>query len=179
MCSKAKAALLVSAVLWVLAAMVWPGCATPSSPSYRESITLKLFTNQRADHLTAVSRDADQEARAKQYQFVRIEGYISPRQQSGTVPLKLYWNQERTDYLSTAAEKGEADAKADGYQFVRIEGYVYSTKQIGTVPLKQYWSLERQDFFLTASKLGQHETGAANYEFVRIEGYVMPSVDPR
>jgi len=36
--SKAKAALLVSAVLWVVAMMVWPGCTTPPLKSSRKPI---------------------------------------------------------------------------------------------------------------------------------------------
>ena len=36
--SKTKTALLVSAVLWVVAMMVWPGCATPPLPSSRKPI---------------------------------------------------------------------------------------------------------------------------------------------
>ena len=35
---KTKTALLVSAVLWVVAMMVWPGCATPPLPSSRTPI---------------------------------------------------------------------------------------------------------------------------------------------
>ena len=35
---KPKTALLVSAVLWVVAMMVWPGCATPPLPSSRKPI---------------------------------------------------------------------------------------------------------------------------------------------
>ena len=38
MSSKAKAVLLVSGVLWVVAMMVWPGCATAPLPSSRVSI---------------------------------------------------------------------------------------------------------------------------------------------
>ncbi|SRR6266540_1869169 len=36
--SKTKTALLVSAVLWVVAMMLWPGCATPPLPSSRTPI---------------------------------------------------------------------------------------------------------------------------------------------
>jgi len=36
--SKTKTALLISAGLWVVAMMVWPGCATPPLPSSRKPI---------------------------------------------------------------------------------------------------------------------------------------------
>ena len=37
--TKAKTALLVSGVFWVIATMIWPGCATPPLPSSRKPIS--------------------------------------------------------------------------------------------------------------------------------------------
>ncbi len=82
-----------------------------------------------SDDLTAATPAGEREALAAGYEFVRVEGYIYPNRQPGTVPLKLFWHIGRNDNLTTATAEGEREALAAGYQFIRIEGYVFPGPQ--------------------------------------------------
>ena len=134
---------------------------------------LKLYWNgARGDNFTASTPRGEHEALASGYSSVRVEGYVYPIQQPGTVPLKLFWNSTRGDNFTAATVESERTALAAGYSFVRVEGYILPSKQPGTVPLKLYWQPGRKDYFTTATAQGQQEALDAGYSFVRVEGYV-------
>ncbi|MGA9777239.1 MAG: HEAT repeat domain-containing protein [Limisphaerales bacterium] len=157
------------------------GCATSQrqagQPAH-ELAALKLYWNGRTDNFTAATQVSEDDARAKGYGFVRVEGYVFTDQSPGTVPLKQFWNAKRHDYFLTATARGEQNAEKAGYKFVRIEGYVYATRQPGTVPLKLFLSNKRRDHFTTSSLQGEQDARAAGYRFVRTEGYVIPERNP-
>jgi hypothetical protein len=149
-----------------------PGTQTP--PDSRAP--LKLFWNAaRGDNFTTATPEGESAARAAGYTFVRIEGYIYPIQQPGTVPLKLYYNNARGDNYTTASAKGEQAAKAASYGYARVEGYIYPTQQPGTVPLKNYWNVSREDNFTTATSDGERDALGSGYQFAWVEGYVLPN----
>ena len=134
---------------------------------------LKLYWNGgRLDNFTASTPRGEHEALASGYASVRVEGYVYPIQQLGTVPLKLFWNSTRGDNFTAATVESEQTALAAGYSFVRVEGYILPSKQPGTVPLKLYWQPGREDYFTTATAQGEQEALDAGYSFVRVEGYV-------
>ena len=87
---------------------------------------LKLYWSAaRGDNFTTATAEGERDAIAAGYTFARIEGYIYPAPQSGTVPLKLFWSDARRDNFTTATDIGESHAYAASYRFARIEGYVF------------------------------------------------------
>jgi hypothetical protein len=87
---------------------------------------LKLYWNaERGDNFCTATAQGEQDARSAGYPFVRVEGFILPNPEPGTVPLKLYWSAARGDNCCAASAQTEHDALASGYMFVRVEGYVY------------------------------------------------------
>ena len=75
----------------------------------------------------AATAEGERAATDKGYKFIRIEGYLYPTQQPGTVPLKLYFSDATLDNFTTATEEGERVARDNGYRFVRVEGYLFPT----------------------------------------------------
>ena len=91
---------------------------------------LKLFYNiDLADNFTAATAEAERDALAAGYFYVRVEGSVYPAAQPGTAPLKLFHGEERGDYFATATAIGETHAIAAGYRYVRVEGYVINAPQ--------------------------------------------------
>ena len=64
-----------------------------------------FFNSSRVDNFTSTSAKGIQAAFGSKYRSVRLEGAIFAAQESGTVPLKLYWSAKRTDNFSTATAK--------------------------------------------------------------------------
>jgi hypothetical protein len=64
-----------------------------------------------------------------------IEGYLSPKQVPGTVPLyRLYKDPMKHYYTANATEKDKAISQS-GYRFLDIVGYVSAVQKPGTTPL--------------------------------------------
>jgi hypothetical protein len=144
----------------------------PNSYSY-ELIPLKLYWNGRTDNMTTTA-PLDQQDTVAGYQFVRIEGYVFTKPQTGTVPLKQYWSAERADYQLTMTAQSEKDALSAGYRFIRVEGYTYPSWQPGLVPLNLYYNPDRQDNFVAASAQAGLDATNTAYHYVRTEGYIIP-----
>jgi hypothetical protein len=141
---------------------------------------LKLYWSpDRADNFATATAQGERDALDANYSLIRVEGYVFPSSQPGTVPLKLYWNPDRGDNFTTATAQGERDALNAGYRFIREEGYVYPNQQPNTVPLKLYWNDVRGDNFSTATLQGEQDALAAGYNFIRVEGYVAPKINGR
>lgn len=149
-----------------------PDFVPPSSYSY-ELVPLKLYWNGRTDNMTTTA-PLDQQDTVAGYQFVRTEGYVFTKQQTGTVPLKQYWGAQRADYQLTMTAQSEKDALSAGYRFIRVEGYAYPSWQPGLVPLNLYYNPDRQDNFVAASAQSGLDATNGGYHFVRMEGYVIP-----
>ena len=145
----------------------------PPSPYSYELIPLKLYWNGRTDNMTTTS-PLDQQDTVAGYQFVRTEGYVFTKPQTGTVPLKQYWSAQRAEYQLTMTAQSEKDALSAGYRFIRVEGYTYLSWQPGAVPLNLFWNPDRQDNFVAASAQSGLDATNGGYHFVRTEGYIIP-----
>ncbi|MEJ7623505.1 MAG: hypothetical protein WKF34_05895 [Pyrinomonadaceae bacterium] len=82
-----------------------------------------------------------------------IEGYVSPKQVPGTVPLyRLYKDPMKHFYTADAAEKDKAISQY-GYKFESIVGYVSAVQIPGTTPLYRVYRATkgktRDDHFYT------------------------------
>lgn len=82
-----------------------------------------------------------------------IEGYLSPTQVPGTVPLyRLYKHPMKHYYTADAADKDRAISQ-HGYKFENIVGYVSAVQKPGTTPLYRVYrptkGITRDDHFYT------------------------------
>lgn len=82
-----------------------------------------------------------------------IEGYLSPKQVPGTVPLhRLYKDTMKHFYTADATEKDKAISQY-GYRFENIVGYVSAVQKPGTTPLYRVYratkGITRDDHFYT------------------------------
>jgi hypothetical protein len=137
------------------------------------------YSNAREDNFLTATDVGARSAKEAGYEYVRIEGYIYPDQQSegNLVPLKLYYSNAREDNFLTATDVGARSAKEAGYEYVRIEGYIYPDQQSegNLVPLKLYYSNAREEFFTTATEEGISAADAGGYRLIGIEGFVYPN----
>lgn len=142
-----------------------------------ERVPLRGFWNgERGDNMTVATPESEGVAQTWGYTPTgRIEGYVFPTQQPGTVPLILYFNQDRGDFFTTASDIGIGSAKLADYAIQRVEGYVYPTQQPGTVPLILFWLEAAQDNYTAGSPEGQTAARNSGYAEVRVEGYVFTS----
>jgi hypothetical protein len=85
------------------------------------------YSNAREDNFLTATDVGARSAKEAGYEYVRIEGYIYPDQQSegNLVPLKLYYSNAREEFFTTATEEGISAADAGGYRLIGIEGFVY------------------------------------------------------
>lgn len=154
------------------------GCATaPKDPgeTATELKPLQLYWDGR-DNYTVATVAGENDAAARGYRFVRIEGYVFSRPVPGTAPLKQYWSEPRHDYWLLARPIPKNVERNGAYVFVRIEGYAYTNAQPGTVPLKAF-SRVRGDNFLTPTKQGETDARAAGYGLRHLgQAYVIPAV---
>ena len=95
---------------------------------------LELYWNGH-DNFTTATAQGEKDAKAKGYDFIRIEGYVFRNPQSNTVPLRQYLSDERHDYMLLGKALSKTLNKNAHYQLVRIEGYAYAGLQPDTVPL--------------------------------------------
>jgi hypothetical protein len=76
------------------------------------------------------------------------DGVVFGSQQTGTVPLAIYWSEARKDFLTVASADGVAYAEANGYVLKNAtSGYVYQNsplksnrKALVTAPTFSQWS---------------------------------------
>lgn len=170
---------LISAGLLGLALLTLAGCASEKNhgitPMNRLAL-LKLFWDGRDNYTTATPQD-ENDAVAKGYKLVRVEGYVFTSPLPGTTALKQYWSEARHDYWLLARAIPKTVEKNGAYQFVRIEGYVYTNAQPGTVELKHF-SLLRGDNFTFASRQGETDARAAKYGQRHLQhAYVIPEME--
>ena len=88
------------------------------------AIPLKLYYSEdRRDNFTLATSEAEADAIAAGYRYVRIEGYVYPAGTTGqrTKSLKLYWSEARGDNFLLSSKASEEAALEAGYVFVRIE----------------------------------------------------------
>ena len=101
---------------------------------------------------------------------MRIEGYVYPAHQPGTVPLSLFWHSGTGDNMSTASTSGQNAAIGAGYAFVRTEGWVFPTVPYKT--LLGYWDSATGDNVLTARDSTVAQTARASYDYIGMDGVV-------
>jgi hypothetical protein len=157
------------------------GCTTPPRHTHEpvsEMMPLKLYWDGR-DNYTVATVAGEQDAAARGYHFVRIEGYVFTRHLPGTTALQQYWSESRHDFWLLPRDIPKNVQKNGQYVFIRVEGYVYTNAQPGTVPLKSF-SLVRGDNFLTPTQQGETDARAAGYGLRHLgQGYIIPAVpDP-
>ena len=169
---------LIATGLFGLALLALAGCASQKSccivPT-NHLAPLKLFWDGR-DNYTTATPSGDNDAVAKNYKLVRVEGYVFTHPLPGTTALKQYWSEARHDYWLLARDIPKNVEKNGAYQFVRIEGYVYTNAQPGTVELKHFSRL-RGDNFTFASWQGEADARAAKYGQRHLQhAYVIPAM---
>jgi hypothetical protein len=152
--------------------MVGVGYAQTTAP-------LKSYWHDgRIDYFGAATEQGQKAAlTAFGYSFVRLEGYVYPSQQPGTIALELYWSEERQDNATIATAESKAEALAARFECKATEGYIYPNEKPGTVPLKLYFNKDLNDYYSTTPQAGEKAAIEAGYKFVRIEGYILPSTN--
>ena len=98
--------------------------ANGPAPAIRSPRAL-YWHNGSGDNASHDTIEGEELAQASGYGFARIEGYVYPISQPGTVPLKLFFHAGRSDFFTTATSQVQQDAQAAGYKLVRIEGFVF------------------------------------------------------
>ena len=107
--------------------------------------------------------------------YEKVQCYVHPKYEPGTVPLYRYYHYDSQDHLFTIdwSELGHGQMKPHGYVFEQIQCYVYPVQVPGTVPLYRYYSSKYGDSFYTTD-WSEMEKGKKGYVFKRIECYVFP-----
>jgi hypothetical protein len=132
-------------------------------------VALNLFWNaQVTDNATAIMNNSWS---ASGYINAGGVGYILINQETGTIPLRLYWSEARKDYATMAGAKAEQDAIDAGYTEQLVLGYIFTTQRPGTIPLKLYWSESNADNMTVPEGKDQGAINAG-YHMARIIGYV-------
>lgn len=105
-----------------------------------------------------------------------VEGYLSPKQVPGTVPLyRLYKDPMKHFYTADATEKDKAISQY-GYTFENIVGYVSAVQKPGTTPLYRlyrptkgktrddhFYTIKEDEKFGATHKYGYADQGIACY----------------
>ena len=140
---------------------------------------LKSFWCEERTDFFSTATEAGQGAAVSAFgcTFTRLEGYVFPIEQPGTVALDLYWSDDRQDNATIASEATKAELLEAGYRKTASEGFIYSTEQPGTVPLKLYFNKEMNEYYSTTPQTGEKAAVDAGFEFVRIEGYILPATE--
>lgn len=143
----------------------------------QDTMPLKSYwcAGERTDYFTTGTAGGQSAAGDWDCTFTRLEGYVFPAEQPGTVPLELYWSEDRTDNATVASEATKAELLEAGYSKTASEGFIYSTEQPGTVPLKLFFNKEMNEYYSTTPQTGEKKAIDEGFEFVRIEGYIMPA----
>lgn len=162
-----------------------PTAAMPAAlaPTIRSTFPLTItlhnyFSSERLDNFATASEVGRRQASTSGYQGPGDQGYIFTEQQSGTIPLMLYYNSKQQDYFTTTITDAVAlKQPTAGYELLGIEGYIYQIQQRGTIPLELYFNTERQDYFTTATKVGKEKAKSSKYRLVRTLGFILPLKD--
>ena len=86
----------------------------------------QFWSAQRGDNMATTSNltgKSGASANTAGYTLVRIEGYVYPTEQKGTVAIRLYYNTQRHDNFTTATTEGANGAQRAGYTLVSVIGY--------------------------------------------------------
>lgn len=140
---------------------------------------LKSFWCEERTDFFSTATEAGQGAAVEAFgcTFTRLEGYVFPTEQPGTVALDLYWSDDRQDNATIASEATKAELLDSGYRKTASEGFVYSSEQAGTVPLKLYFNKDMNEYYSTTPQTGEKAAVDEGFEFVRIEGYIFPATE--
>ena len=104
------------------------------------------------------------------------EGYLSPKEVPGTVPLYRLYKDGGTKHYYTADAKDKRRAMREGYTFENIVGYVSTTQTTGTTPLHllyratngktrddHFYTIEEDEKYGAIHKYGYTDQGIACY----------------
>ncbi len=107
--------------------------------------------------------------------YEKIQCYVHPKYEPGTVPLYCHYHYDTQDHLYTTDwnELGRGEMGNRGYRYGQIQCYVYPVQVPGTVPLYRYFNSKFGDSFYTTDQ-SEVEKSKKGYVFKRIECYVFP-----
>lgn len=135
----------------------------PLKPLYR------YWNGAGTDHFYTNSWD-EVGAGSNGYGIEKVEGYMFPTQQSGTLALHRYWSSSRVDHFYTT-NFSELGNGANGYVYEGVIGYVFPNPGSGAA-LHRYWNSSITNHFYTTN-FGELGGGSNGYVYEGVIGYVI------
>lgn len=112
-------------------------------------------------------------------QHERVEGYILPTEEPGTLPLFQLWKPATLISVYTSSPDARDDlVRSLGFLDFGTAGYLFADPGAGRVPLRSLWSWGTTDLLLTGSEeeilRSTSESASPRFVDFGIEGYVAP-----
>ncbi|GEM_PF-2975927 len=124
----------------------------------------RLYNSSDKDHFYVTTQSQVDTAKGQDFNYEKIECYISDRKFTGSVPLmRLYSGSEKSHFYTM--DEAEKDSKiTTGYAYEGVSGYVYNSSVQGLVALYHLYHSENGDHFYTISQF-ERDNAKNSYSF--------------